>query len=147
MPAAEWGDDMGIPDFPPRYDDDTVRPFWDAVAQGELHLPACSVCGKWQWYPHGSVACHPEAHLDWRRVAATGTVFTHTTVHRSLLPDGNQTDVPFLTALIEIDGVEGPRLVTALVNMDGRKPAIGMRVRLAPVPRSGFVLPAFEPET
>jgi uncharacterized OB-fold protein len=47
-------------------------------------------------------------------------------VRRSLLPD--QRDVaPFTIILVELDGVDGPRLVANLA--DGVDPRVGMRVR------------------
>jgi uncharacterized OB-fold protein len=137
---------MKGPDCAPRFDTAIVRPFWDAVAQGELRLPACSACGAWQWYPYEFIPCHPSAHHDWRGVPKTGTVFTHTTVHRNFLPGASADSAPYVSALVELDGVVGPRLATVLVNLGDRSPAIGMRVRLCPTPRSGYVAPFFEPE-
>ena len=54
---------MSLPDHPPRFDTDIVRPFWEALERGEFRLPACSVCGAWQWYPYDFVRCHDEARL------------------------------------------------------------------------------------
>ena len=136
---------MGIPDFPPRFDTDLLRPFWDAVAEGELRLPACSECGKWQWYPFEAIACHPEAHLEWKDVPRTGTVFTFTTVHRSLLPGDQEGVAPYTTALVELESMPGVRIVTMLINIEGCEPEIGMPVRLAPLSRNTFTLPTFEP--
>jgi hypothetical protein len=66
------------------------------------------------------------AELTWHEVEGTGTVYTHTVVRRSFLPD--QRDVaPFTIILVELDGVDGPRLVANLAA--GVDPRIGMRVR------------------
>lgn len=134
-----------LPDCPPRFDSPLLRPFWSALDEGELRLPACSVCGRWQWYPYAYVKCHSDAVLEWKTVPTTGTVFTHTTVRRSLMPDGDQSVTPYVSALVEIDGVEGPRLATLLVNLGGREPAIGMRVRFALQQGVRNRIPAFEP--
>jgi uncharacterized OB-fold protein len=136
---------MNVPDFAPRFDTDLVRPFWEALQRGELHLPACSRCGAWQWYPYEFVRCHAEARHEWRQVATTGSVFTFTTVHRNFLPGANDSTVPYVSALVEIDGVVGPRIATVLINLAGREPHIGMRVRLHPLPRTGYTAPTFEP--
>jgi uncharacterized OB-fold protein len=136
---------MPLPHVAPRFDTPIVRPFWEALAQGELKLPACSRCGAWQWYPYEFVKCHADAHHEWKPVAKTGTVFTHTTVHRSLMPDGSQAVVPYVSALVELDGAPGVRLATVLVNLGERRPEIGMRVRLAPQTIGDFRVPAFEP--
>ena len=62
--------------------------------------------------------------MRWEEVATTGTVYTATRVERAFLP-GGQADVPFTVAFVELDGVEGVRLVTNLADGVG----IGDRVR------------------
>jgi uncharacterized OB-fold protein len=134
-----------LPDFAPRFDTDLVRPYWDALARGHMVLPACSVCGAWQWYPYEFIKCHADAHQDWKPVPATGTLFTYTVVHRSFLPNAPRDTEPYVSALVELDGIPGVRIPTFLVNLEGRTPAIGMRVRLSPLPRSSYTAPVFEP--
>jgi uncharacterized protein len=136
---------MSLPDFPPRFDSDIVRPYWAALERGELALPACSACGAWQWYPFDFVKCHADAHHEWRSVSTHGTVFSFTVVHRGFLPNAVPKAPPYMSALVEIDGVAGPRIPSLLVNLGSRAPAIGMRVRLAPLRRSTYTAPAFEP--
>jgi len=135
----------GLPDFPPRLDTPLVQPYWDALRRGALALPACSVCGGWQWYPYEFVKCHADATHVWRDVALTGTVFTFAVAHRSFLPNAAPKAPSYVSALVELDRVEGVRLPVLLVNLAGRTPAIGLRVRLAPLQRSTYVAPAFEP--
>ena len=136
---------MSLPDHPPRFDTDIVRPFWESLARGGFQLPACSVCGAWQWYPYDFVRCHGEARLEWRPAPRAGTVFTWTRVLRSFLPDAKPDDAPYVAALVELDDAPGVRLATCLVNLGDREPRIGMRVRLSPVKRSTYTAPAFEP--
>src|SRR5262249_52032716 len=124
---------------------ETVRPFWDALARGDFVLSACSECGAWQWYPFEFVRCHPDAHLEWKSVPKTGTVFTHVTVHRSFLPNATRDAPPYVAVLVELDGIVGPRIATFLVDLNGRAPEIGMRVKLKPTPRTGYVAPSFAP--
>ncbi len=136
---------MHTPDFAPRFDTDLVKPYWDALERGELHLPACSECGSWQWYPFEFVKCHPDATHDWKAVSTEGTVFTFTEVGRNFLPNATADDDPYVSALVEPDGLTGIRIPTVLINLQGKTPAIGMRVRLAPLPRLGYTAPAYEP--
>ena len=116
---------VGLPQFDPP-DSDLARPFWDAVEAEELRLPRCSVCGKWQWYPDEAGTDCPEGELRWESVSTTGTVHTFTRVERAFLPGGTG-DVPFVVGFIELDGVEGPRLVANIV--DDEAVQVGMRVR------------------
>jgi hypothetical protein len=136
---------MNVPDFPPRFDTDLVRPYWQALERGELHLPACSICGSWQWYPYEFIKCHADAHHVWKPVATEGAVFTFTRVHRCFLPGSGRDVEPYTSALVTPDGIDSVRIPTLLVGLEGREPEIGMRVRLKPIPRSGYTLPAFEP--
>ena len=135
---------MNLPDYPPRFDSQMVRPYWDALERGEMRLPACSVCGAWQWYPFAFIRCHAEASLEWKSVPREGTVFTFTTVHRGFLPNAEPKSQPYVAALVELDGISGVRIPTVIINAAG--PRIGMRVRLAPQKRSTYTLPAFEPD-
>ena len=131
-----------VPNFPPPGDNPLAEPFWAAAGAGHLTLPACGVCGEWQWYPLAGRACHPGAALEWNEVAATGRVFTFTRVERAFLPFGGEP--PYTVALVELDGVDGPRLVTVLVGEGSESPAIGDRVRLSPTVFETHTLPSFE---
>jgi len=137
---------MSLPDFPPRFDTDMVRPYYEALARGEFALPACSVCGAWQWYPFEFVKCHAKAQLEWRPVTRRGTVFSYTIVHRGFLPNAERGAEPYVAALVELDGVDGVRIPSLLVNLGERTPEIGMRVRLSPLKRSSYTAAAFEPD-
>jgi uncharacterized OB-fold protein len=136
---------MTLPDFPPRFETDLLRPYWDALARGELMLPACSQCGEWQWYPYEYVKCHADAHHVWKQVPVTGSVFTYTVVHRPFLPNAAGDAPPYVSALIEPDGLAGVRIPALLINLSDSAPRIGMRVRLCPLARSSYTAPAFEP--
>ena len=134
---------MGLPHYMPRFDTDIVKPYWDALAEGEMQLPACSECGSWQWYPFEVPRCHPLAHLVWKSVPTTGAVFACTTVQRCLLPD-NKEAAPYTNALIELDGVKGPRIVGLLINFND-EPVAGAKVKLHATKSGDISLPTFEP--
>ncbi len=132
---------MSVPNFPPPRDIDLTNPFWEATDQGELRLPACSVCGAFQWYPVPGFACHPEATRHWREVAHTGTVFTFSKVERAFLPFGSEP--PYTLILVALDDVDNARLVTVLVGDDQDSVAIGSRVELSPTVFETHTLPTF----
>lgn len=134
-----------LPDFPPRFDTPLVRPYWEALERGEIVMPHCSHCGAVQWYPYEFVRCHPDATHEWKPVPKTGTVFTFATVHRGFLPNAVPKAPPYIAALVELDGLIGARLPTLLINLGERTPQIGMRVKLAPLRRSRYTAPSFEP--
>ena len=117
---------MGLPHFEPPLDDELAAPFWAAIDEGRIVLPRCSDCGRWQWYPDEAGPGCPGATWRWEEVATTGTVHTATRVERAFLP-GGQADVPYVVAFVELDGVEGVRLVANLP--DDSDVTIGDRVR------------------
>jgi uncharacterized OB-fold protein len=86
--------------------------FWEGVDAGELRLGRCSSCQRWQWYPDDVGPCCPGATYEWTAVAGTGTVHTFTTVRRSFLPGAST--APYTVGLVELDGVDGVRLVSNL---------------------------------
>jgi uncharacterized protein len=136
---------MGVPVFPPRFDTDHMKPFYAALAEGELRLTACAACGRWCWYPPEISPCHPEAGLEWRAVSGKGRVHTFTTVERSLLPGDHRAETPYTVLLVESDDVPGARIPSLFVNAGDREAECGLRVRLSPLRVGDYVLPAFEP--
>ena len=115
-----------LPHFGPPPDNELGRPFWDAIARRQLALPRCSVCGRWQWYPDAAGTDCAGGELVWEPVPMTGEVHTLTTVRRGFLPGGKD-DPPFVVGFVELDGVEGVRLVANLA--DDGSIGIGSRVR------------------
>jgi uncharacterized OB-fold protein len=122
---------MNLPHFEPPSDDDVAAPFWAAINDGHIELPRCTGCGRWQWYPDDAGADCPGESLRWETVASSGTVHTATRVERAFLPGGRD-DVPFVVGFVELDGVDGVRLVANVVD-DGTV-AIGSRVEASFVP-------------
>jgi uncharacterized OB-fold protein len=102
------------------------QPFWEAVEREELRLPRCSACQRWHWYPDSVGPCCPGAHYEWQPVAGTGTVHTFTRIRRSFLP--GESAAPFTVGLVELDGVDGVRLVSNLDESEEWQ--IGDRVRV-----------------
>jgi uncharacterized OB-fold protein len=134
---------MGVPIFAPRFDSDLLRPFYEGLALGELRLTADAETGRWVWYPPDMVPGRPEAKLEWRRASSEGTVYTHTTVVRSLLPGDHKAEVPFTVVLVEPDDAPGCR-VPGLFTGEGEA-YCGMRVRLDPVVAGDQTVAGFAP--
>jgi uncharacterized OB-fold protein len=106
---------VNLPTYAPPDDDEIAAPFWDAIDHDEIKLPRCSVCGRWQWYPTAAGADCAGGELVWEVVAQRGRLHTYTRVERAFLP-GGQADVPFVVGFVELDGVEGVRLVANVVD-------------------------------
>jgi uncharacterized OB-fold protein len=116
----------------------TAHVFWEGIDRGELSLPRCSLCGKWQWYPT-AVGCCRGGELVWAALPGTGTIFTCTRVHFNFLPEVTGA-TPFNVGLIELDNAEGVRLVGILAI---EEPSIGGCVRVDFVERTSGKFPIF----
>ncbi|WP_326535699.1 Zn-ribbon domain-containing OB-fold protein [Pseudorhodoferax sp.] len=124
--------------------DALTQPYWDGVAQRELRIQHCQVCGHC-WHPplYRCPQCHSEA-VQWRATSGRGTLYSHCTVHHAAhvaVAD----KVPYLVALVTLQ--EGPRVVSNLLHCPAHRLRIGMPLRLAfQQIADGVWLPQFEPE-
>lgn len=106
---------------------DLTRPYWQAAAQGELHMQHCGACGRWQFYPRPfCIHCEAEA-LHWRAVSGLGRIYTYTVNHRA--PNAfMKARLPYVVAIVELD--EGPRLMANIQGEGALDAAIGKRVKV-----------------
>ena len=92
--------------------------FWDALREGRIELPFCGKCCAFVWYPRAMCpGCHAEV-ADWRTLPGTGSVYSYTIVGKGA---GRWKDAgPYVTAYVQldsgIDGVDGPRVLTNIVD-------------------------------
>ena len=120
---------------------DLTRPYWQAAAQGELHMQHCGACGRWQFYPRPfCIHCEAEA-LHWRTVSGLGRIYTYTVNHRA--PNAfMKARLPYVVAIVELD--EGPRLMANIQGEGALDAAIGKRVKVLFEPVSEeLALPQF----
>ena len=100
-------------------------PFWSAVAEGQLRLPACLGCGCHFFPPRPACPDCRGTVIDWVLTDGAGTVYSATVVHRK---PAEGFEVPFVLALVEID--PGWILMTHVVGCPPDEVAVGARVRL-----------------
>jgi len=102
-----------------------LKGYRDGIAAGELRLPRCSACGRWEWYPRESGPACAGADYVWETVGPVATVFTITRVERPLLSDVDQ---PYEVGLVVT--VEAPRCrIAARFDTSAGPVSIGDRVR------------------
>jgi len=128
----------GLGAVAPTLDAQAARVFWQGINDGKLLLPRCAGCGRWQWYPVESGACH-DGELDWQELPGTGVVFTFTVVRHPFLPELSAA-LPLTVALLQLDGTEQMRFVAVL---DVPAPSIGMRVAMQIQQLGGRQMPVF----
>jgi len=110
--------------------------FWDALREDRIELPFCATCRAFVWYPRAVCpGCHNDV-ADWRTLPGTGSVYSYTIVTKGT---GRWKDAgPYVTAYVQLDsgieGVEGPRVLTNIVDTSPtsdvqQKIKIDLRVR------------------
>jgi len=133
-----------FPDAMPQPLADAITlPFWQAAAEHRLVVQRCTACGATRLPPAPVCAtCRSDA-SDWQEVSGRGEVYTYTAVHRPIA--GGQT-LPFVVAVIALEGSGGLRMISNLVGVEPEDVAIGMPVELVWEDMSAdLAIPRFRP--
>ena len=113
--------------MPPALVDATTLPFWRAAAEHRLVVQRCMGCGHVRLPP--APVC-PEcrcADADWKQLSGRGEVYTYTVVHRPIAA-GQQ--LPYVIAVIALEGAGGVRMISNVVGASPEELAIGLPVEL-----------------
>ena len=106
-----------------------TEPFWAAVAQDRLTCAQCGNCGRFRMPPSPFCPHCRSQELDWPALPGTGTIYSFTVVERAVLP-GSEDSIPYVAAVIAIDGAEPARLISNIVDSDVDAIRIGAAVRV-----------------
>ena len=101
--------------------------WWDAAAAHRLVVQRCTACGRLR-HPPGPVcpACRSSG-SEWKAVAGTGTVYTFSIVRQAFI-SSLQDRLPYVVAVVELDGAPGIRIVSNVVDVDAEEVSVGMAV-------------------
>jgi hypothetical protein len=115
------------------------KPYWDALAQGQLVYQGCRRCGH-AWLP-ARAECPEclEADWEWRAASGRGRIISWVVFHHAY-HEAFKARVPYNVTLVELE--EGPRLLTNIVDpQNGIE--IGRSVQLAIEKEQDFALARF----
>ncbi|MFE1769141.1 Zn-ribbon domain-containing OB-fold protein [Streptomyces angustmyceticus] len=104
-----------------------TRPYWDAAAEGRLLVRRCRAegCGVAHHYPREFCPHCWSEDVGWEPVSGRAALYTWSVVHRNDLPPfGGR--VPYIAAVVDL--VEGPRMMTEIVDCPESELRIGMPV-------------------
>lgn len=107
---------------------DVSRPWWDALARGELTVQQCAACAHWVFYPRPFCTGCGARELVWRTVDANATLYTWSVARVAVAPAFEHLQQPIL-AVAEL--AIGIRIPTSLSDVQPEDVRIGMA--LAPV--------------
>jgi uncharacterized OB-fold protein len=104
--------------------------WWEAAADHRLVVQRCTECGHTR-HPPGPVCprCRAMA-SEWSELAGTGTVYTYTVVRQAFIPS-LQDRLPYVVIAVDLDGSQGARMVSNLVDAEPEEVAVGMPVEVA----------------
>ena len=105
---------------------DLAQPYFDGAGDGELRLQQCRDCSKYQFYPRTICSHCSGDELDWKNASGNGVIASFTVVRRAV---SAAYEAPYVVALIDL--AEGPRMMSALVDIDPEAVAIGQAVTVA----------------
>jgi uncharacterized protein len=109
--------------------DEWTQGFWDAAANQKLVATKCSSCGTFRVPPGRYCRNCNSQEFTFEELPGTGTVFTCTVVRQGR----NETEaanIPYMPAVIEPDGAEGIRFVSAVVDCEPDDVKPGMKVKV-----------------
>jgi uncharacterized OB-fold protein len=113
------------------YADATTQPFWDAALEGRLLGYRCANCGTFVMPP--APRCFNCQHRDfaWTELPGTGSIYSFTVV-RHPLAAYLQPAVPYVSAVVELDGTQGAgaRMLVNVVDCDPEAVRIGDKMRV-----------------
>ncbi len=101
-----------------------TEPYWDATADDEFLVKRCTSCEEAFHYPRAHCPhCHADE-TEWIEASGNGTIYTYSVVRQGRGPYGEAT--PYVVAYVEL--VEGPRIVTNIVDAEPEELEIGQAV-------------------
>jgi len=106
-----------------------TEPFWSAACDDRLTCAQCANCGRFRMPPSPFCPYCQSQDLNWPDLPGTGTVYSFTVVERAVLP-GSEDSIPYVAAVIALDGAEPARLISNIVDSDADAIRIGAPVRV-----------------
>ncbi len=108
--------------------DDETQPFWDAARAGQLLIKRCADCGRAHFYPRPFCPFCWSPAVSWEAASGEAALYTWSVVHHNDLPPFSER-IPYVAAVVDL--VEGPRMMTNVVDCDPDRLEVGMRLHVA----------------
>jgi uncharacterized OB-fold protein len=95
--------------------DEECQPFFDAAADGQLTVQACSSCGRFRHPPRPMCPWCRSTEREWKPVSGRGTLWSFVVPHPPLLPAYSEI-APYNVIVVELEDHPTVRFVGNLVN-------------------------------
>lgn len=114
-----------------------AKPYWESLSKGIFQIQECKSCGNRFYYARPFCPSCMSRNVAWLPVSGNGTIYSFTLVR-------NKGAVASAPVFVTLD--EGPTILSALVDCEHEKLAIGQRVKLKLMPaENGQPIPFFTP--
>jgi uncharacterized protein len=119
--------------------------FWAATAEGHLAFCRCVECGVWL-HPPLERCRRCEGATAFEAVTGTGTIYSFI-VQRQPSVAGYLDAIPYVVALVDLDGAPGVRLPARIVGIEPELVTVGMAVaaEFVALPGGDYRVPVFRP--
>jgi uncharacterized OB-fold protein len=109
--------------------DGVTAAFWEAARQGRLACSRCRTCQTMVLPPQPRCFVCQGAAFEWLDLPGSGEIYAFTVVRHALRPEV-QAAVPYVSAVIELDGTQGAgaRLLANVIDVDPDEVKVGQRV-------------------
>ena len=104
-----------------------MRPFWEAARQQRLLIQRCLNCGTHRFPAREICSRCLSREAEWVAASGKGRVFSYATMHQAYHP-GFAADIPYAVVMVKL--VEGPRIVSSLVDCPPGRIRIGTPVEV-----------------
>jgi uncharacterized OB-fold protein len=127
------------------FPDQWTRPFWEAAREHRLVACRCTACGTFRMPPTAFCWNCRSRSAEWVDLPGTGSVYTFTVARHPLTP-AVRAAVPYVIAVVTLDGAGGARLISNVVGVTPAQVKIDMPVTVVFDDISDRVsLPRFRP--
>jgi uncharacterized OB-fold protein len=94
--------------------DSWTAPFWDAAKEHRLVAPRCRQCGTFRMPPTPFCPECRSQDAEWVELSGRGSIYTFTVARHAVLP-ALKDSVPYVIAVISLEGAGDARLITNIV--------------------------------
>lgn len=122
-----------------------TQAFWDAAREHRLVIARCGDCGRFRSPPTPYCPRCRSQNVAWTELPGTAEVYTFTVVRHPPSP-AVAASVPYVIAIVRLDGADGTKLMTNIVNCSLDDLRVGMKVHVVWDDVSPeLTVPRFEP--
>jgi len=106
-----------------------TEPFWIAAAEHRLTCPRCVACATLRMPPSPFCPRCRSQQVEWVELSGRGSVWSFTVARHALIPELADS-LPYVVAVVELEGAPGVRLVANVVDTEVEDVHVGMPVEV-----------------